>query len=176
MKHILITSVKLLTFLIGIYSANVAASNEEYRGFNPPPIDLIEAARLSSVQCATLNLYRESRSESSIANLMVMSVLLNRIDDRRFPNEACEVVFQHKQFSWTIDLIYKEVKNVEQWQRLYKIAEYAFMNKELVQEMSQGATHYHATSITPYWVDGNMKRVARVDKHIFYRWEGKGSK
>jgi spore germination cell wall hydrolase CwlJ-like protein len=107
---------------------------------------------------------------------MVMSVLLNRIDDRRFPNEACEVVFQHKQFSWTIDLIYKEVKNVEQWQRLYKIAEYAFMNKELVQEMSQGATHYHATSVTPYWVDGNMKHVARVDKHIFYRWEGRGSK
>lgn len=30
MKHVLIASAKLLTFLIGIYSANVAADNDEY--------------------------------------------------------------------------------------------------------------------------------------------------
>ena len=173
MKHILITSAKLLTFLIGIYSANVAADNEEYRGFNPPPIDLIEAARLSSQSCLALNLYREGRGGSDAGLYMIMGVIFNRYDNEQYPDDYCDVIFQHKQFSWVMDMLYKEVKDVEQWRRVYKIVEYSLMNRDFVKGLSQGATHYHATSITPYWVDGNMKRVARVDKHIFYRWEGK---
>lgn len=168
MKHILITSAKLLTFLIGIYSADVAADNEEYRGFNPPPIDLIEAARISSQTCLALNLYREGRGGSDIGLYMIMGVIFNRYDNEQYPDDYCDVIFQHKQFSWVMDMLYKEVKDVEQWQRVYKIVEYSLMNRDFVKGLSQGATHYHATSVNPSWTNGMIK-VARVDKHIFYR-------
>ena len=36
-------------------------------------------------------------------------------------------------------------------------------------DISQGATHYHATWIdTPYWAD-EMDVVLTIDQHIFYR-------
>lgn len=169
-------STKLRTLLIATTlcctQAN-ASTNGEYTGLKPPKRNIIEDGRLSSQECLAMNLYRESRSESDNSNLMILGIIMNRKDDDRFPNDYCEIVFQHKQFSWVSDFIYKKVKNILQYQRLFKLAEQALMNPEMVKLMAQGATHYHEKSIKPYWVNKDMKFIARVDNHLFYRWEKK---
>ena len=35
------------------------------------------------------------------------------------------------------------------------------------EDITNGATHYHAKNIRPYWVD-DMTEVATVGNHIFY--------
>lgn len=129
-----------------------------------------EFARLSSLECAALNLYHESRSESDMANVMVMAVVLNRVNDSRYPDTICEVVFQPKQYSWTHDKLSDKVYNKEQYLRLYKLVEKVMLNKEFVLEMSEGVTHYHTTKIHPFWAD-SLKYVTTLDKHKFYKWE-----
>jgi spore germination cell wall hydrolase CwlJ-like protein len=38
------------------------------------------------------------------------------------------------------------------------------------EDVTNGATHYHNTSVTPYWTD-SMKQTAVIGNHIFYREE-----
>jgi spore germination cell wall hydrolase CwlJ-like protein len=37
-----------------------------------------------------------------------------------------------------------------------------------VTDISEGATHYHATYVNPYWAD-DMTVVLEVGQHIFYK-------
>ena len=37
-------------------------------------------------------------------------------------------------------------------------------------DMLEGATHYHAVDVNPDWAK-TKTRTARIDDHIFYRWE-----
>jgi spore germination cell wall hydrolase CwlJ-like protein len=164
--------------LITLCVSNVSVAEEvivedinlEYKGFTPPKRNIIEDARLSSVECMAMNAYRESRSESDMSNIMIMALILNRVADERFDNEICSVVLAKKQFSWVSHLIYDEIKNVEQYRRLYRLAEYVLMNQDLMRDLSQGATHYHTTKIKPYWVDSKMKYISTLDNHKFYKW------
>ena len=36
--------------------------------------------------------------------------------------------------------------------------------------LTEGATHYHATYVSPKWAD-ELQLVGRIGEHIFYRWE-----
>ena len=53
-----------------------------------------------------------------------------------------------------------------------KAKEYAHivMSGRIMVDVTQGATHYHATYVRPAWAK-TKKRTTRIDKHIFYRWE-----
>ena len=134
----------------------------------------MQGKRLSTIECATVNLYHESRSESDISNTMILFVMLNRVDDKRYPNTLCEVVFQRKQFSWTHDGKSDKINDINQYKRLYKLSERVIMNKELIQSLSEGVTHYHTKAINPYWSKSrDMEYVTTLDNHVFYKWEKK---
>ena len=40
----------------------------------------------------------------------------------------------------------------------------------IVLDVTEGATHYHATYVRPAWAK-TKTRTTRIDRHIFYRWE-----
>ena len=44
------------------------------------------------------------------------------------------------------------------------------MSGRIVMDVTQGATHYHATYVKPDWAR-TKKETTKIDKHIFYRWE-----
>ena len=65
---------------------------------------------IESLLCIALNIYFEARSEDLQGKVAVGSVVMNRIAHERFPDTACEVVYQggdkvrHRcQFSWFCD-------------------------------------------------------------------------
>ena len=43
----------------------------------------------------------EARGQGSRAMALVQDVVLNRVDDSRWPSSVCAVVYQRKQFSWS---------------------------------------------------------------------------
>ena len=65
------------------------------------PINDLETSQ--EIYCGAQNVYHESRGEPDLGMVAVAQVVSNRIKSPRFPDTVCEVVYQHKQFSWVND-------------------------------------------------------------------------
>ena len=136
-----------------------------------------------ALMCMALNIYHEARNQSMVGQVAVGEVVMNRVEDSRFPDTVCEVVKQavtykntdkpviHKcQFSWYCDGKSDEPNfNSNAWWRAKEYA-YIVMSGKIMVDVTQGATHYHATYVRPSWAK-TKTRTTRIDKHIFYRWE-----
>ena len=141
---------------------------------------LLETAFL----CLALNTYHEAKNQSMVGQIAVAEVVMNRVADRRYPNTVCEVVKQgpkykgsdipvrHKcQFSWFCDGKSDLPKNEKAWKKAQDYA-YLVLYNRIAIDITEGATHYHATYVKPNWRhDRGMQLVGRIGSHIFYRWE-----
>jgi len=120
-----------------------------------------------------LNAYHEARGESFEGQVAVCHVVLNRAANRR--KSVKEIVLAPFQFSWANGGERPAIKDYAAFEQCMKAADLA-ANRERTQGSNlQGADHYYAYSgknaiKEPYWVKkGNMKEVARIGHHIFYR-------
>ena len=144
---------------------------------------LIETAFI----CLALNTYHEAKNQSMIGQIAVAEVVMNRVQDKRFPNSVCEVVKQgptrpswedpkkeypikHRcQFSWYCDGKSDIPKNEKAWKKAQDYA-YLVLYNRIAIDVTEGATHYHATYVKPSWAK-TKTRTTRIESHIFYRWE-----
>lgn len=104
----------------------------------------------------------------------VMQVVLNRVRHPAFPSTVCGVVFEGSrsttgcQFTFTCDgsLIRR---HPSEWElgRARQLAADA-LDGQVDASVGQ-ATHYHADYVSPSW-STQMKELATVGLHIFYRW------
>ena len=137
----------------------------------------------TAFMCMALNIYHEANNQSMLGQIAVGQVVMNRVADSRFPDTVCEVVKQavtHKgtnkpilfrcSFSWYCDGKKDEPEyDSKSW---FLAQDYAriVLSGKIVLDVTQGATHYHATYVRPSWAK-TKKRTTRIDRHIFYRWE-----
>ena len=137
----------------------------------------------TALVCLALNTYHEAKNQSMIGQVATAQVVMNRVADSRYPNTVCEVVKQgpkykgsdvpvrHKcQFSWFCDGKSDEPRrDSKEW---FKAKEYAriVLSGRIVLDVTEGATHYHATYVKPAWAK-TKTRTTRIESHIFYRWE-----
>ncbi len=128
-------------------------------------IDLPELKTERAKKCLALNIYWEARNQSVAGQLAVAQVTLNRVRDARYSDSVCEVVYEHKQFSWYWDGKSDIPRENRAWQKANLIASAALDGSEHVE--LQGVTHYHAAYTQPYWKDYLVK-VTKIDDHIFY--------
>jgi spore germination cell wall hydrolase CwlJ-like protein len=131
--------------------------------------------------CMALNIYYEARGSSLADKAAVADVVLNRVQDTRYPDTICKVVKQghqdsngnmirHKcQFSWYCDGKNDVPKNKDLWYESQMIA-WGMLEFEKYRGITEGATHYHATYVSPRWAK-DLQMVGRIGAHIFYRWE-----
>ena len=137
----------------------------------------------TALMCMATNIYHESKFQSMLGQIAVGQVVMNRVEDSRFPNNVCDVVTQavtykgtdkpviHKcQFSWYCDG--KKDTPVLKSDEWYNAKRYARMvlYGTITLDFTEGATHYHATYVRPAWAK-TKTRTTRIDRHIFYRWE-----
>jgi hypothetical protein len=115
--------------------------------------------------CLALNIYWEARNQNIAGQLAVAQVTMNRFYDPRYPDDVCEVVYDHKQFSWYWDGQSDTPKEKRAWDKAVLIAS-AAINGSGHAEL-QGVTHYHAVYSKPYWKD-YMTKVAMIGDHVFY--------
>ena len=140
---------------------------------------LIETA----LMCLALNTYHEAKNQSMVGQVATAQVVMNRVADSRYPNTVCEVVKQgpkykgsdvpvrHKcQFSWFCDGKSDEPrKDSKEWRMAQEYARIVLSGR-IVLDVTEGATHYHATYVKPSWAR-TKTRTTRIESHIFYRWE-----
>ena len=132
------------------------------------------------LMCLALNVYFEARRENMASQLAVSLVVMNRVEDHRFPDTVCGVVKQglrYKndkvvlgkcQFSWYCDGKPDRPKNKQAWLKAQQVASIV-LDGSMV-DFTEGSTHYHAYYVYPSWRT-TITKVTRIDSHIFYRWE-----
>ena len=135
----------------------------------------------TALMCMAFNIYHEARNESMLGQIAVGQVVMNRVWDKRFPNTVCEVVKEavtykgtkkpvlHRcQFSWYCDGAKDDVnKDSKAWRYSLEYASIVLSGR-IVLDITEGATHYHATYVNPWWRKHYDKTVAH-GSHIFYK-------
>ena len=137
--------------------------------------------------CLALNVYHEARNQSFAGKLAVANVVINRVNDERFPNTVCEVVFQGPtrpswkgtgelipvrnrcQFSWYCDGKSDVPKEKEHFKDIYLFS-FTMLHEATSIDITDGATHYHADYVKPSWAKSKTRTV-EIEDHIFYRWD-----
>lgn len=128
---------------------------------------------LKQKQCLAVAVYYEARSEAYSGQLGVAEVIMNRVNDHRYPNTICDVVFQGAtrttgcQFTFTCDGAMNKTPRGAKWDKAQAIAAHVLMG--LNEKKTAGATHYHATYVNPVWNSGLIK-TKQIGTHIFYRF------
>jgi len=121
-------------------------------------------------QCLAQTIYHEARGEDISGQVAVAEVVLNRLDDPRFPKTICGVVRQGNgsgcAFSWTCDGRSDRPGDGEAWDQAAKIAR--VMLDGAPRRLTEGATFFHAGAVRPAW-SRLFERTARIGAHIFYR-------
>ena len=122
----------------------------------------------ATVICLATAIYFEARSEPIQGQAAVAHVILNRVDDTRWPNTVCAVVKQQRrnvcQFSFFCDGQSDIPRKGEAWDIAQVLAADILANGE----RSTEAVFYHADYVDPYWAK-SFENVGKVGVHIFYR-------
>lgn len=128
------------------------------------------------VRCLAQNIYFEARGESLRGQLGVAHVVMNRVEDHRFPSTICDVIREGGetrlgacQFSWWCDGQSDRPTDLAAWKRSFEVALQIFFGRTA--DPTLGALWYHADYVRPAW--GRTYVLGpRIGRHLFYRREG----
>jgi len=117
----------------------------------------------TALLCLATAIYFEARGENLMGQRAVAQVVINRVEDRRYPDTVCDVVWEPKQFSFTHDGKPEKMYEVEAREKAMQVAEEALQGNGL----NITSTHYHSNKVMPYWKT-HYKLDGRVGNHLFY--------
>ena len=124
------------------------------------------------MSCLAEALYFEARGEPIKGQLAVGEVILNRVEDTRYPSSICKVINQGTgrrfacQFTYTCDGKLETVHERQPYEMALKIAKILMTTHD--RRLTRGSTHYHSNYVNPRW-SKKFERVAKFGRHIFYR-------
>ena len=118
-------------------------------------------------------LYGEARGEPPMGKVAVASVILNRVAANSWyggtVEEVCLKPFQFSTWNKN-DPNLPKIKAVTESDPVFAeclfVAKYALAG--LFEDPTNGATHYHASGVTPNWAEGKAP-VIEIGRHAFYR-------
>jgi spore germination cell wall hydrolase CwlJ-like protein len=134
--------------------------------------------------CLQQNIFFEARNQSTLGQVAVAWVTINRMESNSYPDTICGVVKQankdengnlikHKcQFSWYCDgksdKIPDNVIAQKAWEKAGIVAEVVLYDwAKGKMSPVQNSVMYHADYVSPYW-SNSYDRVVKIDSHIFY--------
>lgn len=141
--------------------------------YTPKAKSKVISTSRTSLTCLTTALYHEARGQSRGGQLAVAEVISARRRSKSYPNSFCGVIYQNAtkrnacQFSFACDGKTDLPRDLKTWKKLKKLAG-DFLAGRASAPSVRGATHYHATYVSPKW-RWSMKRLGRIGSHIFYK-------
>lgn len=177
----MVVSIALMVIAIGIINpvpmqeSHIANSTFVKRvvrvKLDSPVVAEVVKIDAKELACLQANIYFEAGNQSEKGKEAIAAVTMNRTRLRNYPPTICGVVYQRSQFSWTrLRNHTPNLKNVlesRQWLASREVAVRALSGR--MEDVTDGATHYHATYVNPSWGHARrMLRVAIIGAHIFY--------
>ena len=181
----------LLTFLTALLITTPTNSNvtlKEPHYWKPLTFDNNKYTS-EDLDCLAKNIYFEAGVESTAGKLAVANVTINRTLSKEYPNSVCGVVKEGRhyysakseswqpfrdmcQFSWYCDGRGDDPNPGRTWDSSKDLAKIVLgkHHKDILIDITDGATHYHANWMEsfPRWSEEH-KKVASIDRHIFYK-------
>ena len=185
-----------ILWTIAVLSLSTAFAKTEASTFQQPVKgELYTMESQPELYCLAMNIYFEARAEPQAGQYAVADVVLNRVQDRRYPDSVCAVIkegpireswktkkdpllsdnerqfypIKHRcQFSWYCDGRADNVYDSDAWRIAQEIA-FRIVHERRMRGLTEGSTHYHADYVSPKWAT-ELDLVGRVGTHIFYRW------
>jgi len=126
------------------------------------------------VTCLSENIYFEAAHEPHQGKMAVAFVTINRVLTGNYANNICDVVYQKTggvcQFSWYCDQNFMNkrltIKNTPLYNDIRELATNIVVNFELLRDVTNGATYYHADYVQPGW---KLDKIDQIGRHIFYK-------
>lgn len=104
-------------------------------------------------------IYAEARGESYTGQVAIAAVVLNRVEDSRFPNTIAGVIYQ----PWAFTAVNDGQINLEPNQKAYQAADDALNGWD----PTYGAVYYYnPKTATSKWIF-TTKKVTQIGKHVF---------
>jgi spore germination cell wall hydrolase CwlJ-like protein len=132
------------------------------------------ADRTQQLECLTRNIYHEAATEPFEGKVAVAQVTMNRVDNGRFGNGVCGVVYQKNviyekvicQFSWAcIPGVGKKVVYPALYKESEEVAKKVLLENFRLPGMKD-AMYYHADYVNPKW---GKPKITQIGHHIFYK-------
>jgi N-acetylmuramoyl-L-alanine amidase len=148
-------------------AAALAKQGTEIARRTPPGrLNVTCNANQTADTCQLCNCYHESRGESFLGKVAVIRTVLARVG-KSFPGSSsvCNVIFAHKQFSWTSDRVSNNINSRQSGD----IEAYNQCKEALVLAKQRGpgtGYFYNPRRAAPRWAR-SMKICATIDNHRF---------
>jgi spore germination cell wall hydrolase CwlJ-like protein len=162
-RRLIVAGGWLVSLAIGFFLASPAQAGVE----TPEEVEMSE-----ELKCLALTIYFESRGEPDAGKVAVGHVVMNRVNDPRFPGQVCKVVRQggewrrnRCQFSWWCDGRSDKPKDRRAWGLSQELANTIYAG--VSEDPTEGALWYHADYVKPYWKNV-FARGPKIGRHIFY--------
>jgi spore germination cell wall hydrolase CwlJ-like protein len=122
--------------------------------------------------CLAQAVYFEARGEPAEGQVAVARVIMNRVEDTRYPSTICGVVFQRHsvkdlcQFEFACDAHSDRPYEKAAWKMANRIA--YMVRENWLPDPVGDAQYFHAAALAkPGWAR-RMVQIAHVGNHIFY--------
>jgi spore germination cell wall hydrolase CwlJ-like protein len=129
------------------------------------------------VICLAVNVHFEVGGEALISKIAVSQIVLERVADRRYSNDICQVVQKGKNvkgcaFTWQCDDKSNEIELKSKFQRDswfedVNVAKLMLSNNPPFISQLVGATLYYSTKVAPYTDPDIVPWWVKSDKVIF---------
>lgn len=128
---------------------------------------------LKEHRCLSEALYYEARGEGDRGQKAVAEVIFHRLRTGNYGHSICAVVYEGAykpgcQFSFTCNGMIGQKKNASVWMNSQLLAAKILTNEEHLNDITGGATSYHAISVQPDWA-GYLTRTVQIGNHVFYK-------
>lgn len=134
---------QFITFLLAILFATAVHANND-------------------VDCLSKAIYHEARGQSIEGQIAVGWVVLNRTFSERFPSTICEVVYQHRQFSWTRKV--PKITDLNAFELAKELAN-NIINR-IYYDPTNGALFFNSLGMKPSY---RSRLTLKLEQHYFYR-------
>lgn len=127
----------------------------------------VEAKSVDDISTLTEAIYFEARNQPLLGQIGVGCVILNRVKSKHYPNNVYDVVWQHKQFSYTHDGKSERMYDRDAWYMARSMSQHV-LNTDAC-DIFDGMDHYLNKSISSATWYEDMKHIMSVGDHSFYR-------
>jgi spore germination cell wall hydrolase CwlJ-like protein len=134
----------------------------------------------AAVVCMALALYHEGRGEDWVGQVAIGQVIMNRVYDKRWPNDVCSVVKQGArhgkrrlyscQFSFFCDGISERVRNILAWEKAIFLSTRVVDGRLTVPSLQRATCYYssiYRKNQAPYWAHKSIY-LNQIGNHRFY--------
>ena len=186
MRYLVITAVVIFMItMIGSGASQQLSFDNDVENIWTADHDILSD---EDMYCLAEALYFEAGNQPSAGKVAVGNVILNRTFAEEYPDTVCDVVHQgpvleswkkngtfypvrHRcQFSYWCDGLSDTPKFGPTWSESLDIAGWVLNQQKNIDvlDITDGATHYHASYVSPSW-SKTMQKVVQIEAHLFYK-------